>query len=93
MGKTCKTSFTPVFAHPVYLDPPQACFCRIIANQAYTLKLTVTGSNPVNLEVSLNGSLLLSFSDASASRILSGVPGIENDDSGVRYDRFTVTGP
>jgi chitodextrinase len=65
----------------------------IAANQAYTLKLKVTGANPVNLEVSLNGSLLFSYSDASASRILSGVPGIENYNSGVKYDRFTVTAP
>lgn len=63
----------------------------IVANQAYTLKLKVAGSNPVNLEVSLNGSLLYSYQDSAANRILSGVPGIENYNSGVKYDRFTVS--
>lgn len=63
----------------------------IAANQAYDLKLKVSGSNPVVLEVSLGGTLLITYSDASASRLLSGVPGIENYNSGVKYDRFTVT--
>src|SRR5581483_5524242 len=63
----------------------------IVANQAYTLKLKVSGSNPVVLEESLNGSLLFSYSDSAPSRILSGAPGIENYNSGVKYDRFTVT--
>lgn len=63
----------------------------IAANQAYDLKLKVSGSNPVVLEVSLGGTLLITYSDASVSRLLSGAPGIENYNSGVKYDRFTVT--
>lgn len=63
----------------------------ISANQSYSLKLKVSGSNPVNLEVSLNGAPLFSYSDGAASRLLTGVPGIENYNSGVKYDRFAVT--
>lgn len=65
----------------------------VAAGTYYTLKLKVSGTNPVNLEVSLNGSVLFTFSDVSASRILSGLPGIQNYNSGVKYDRFTVTSP
>ncbi|MDC4225853.1 MAG: hypothetical protein MPW15_16785 [Candidatus Manganitrophus sp.] len=45
------------------------------------------------LEVSLSGSLLFTFSDASASRIPSGVPGAKNHNSGVKHDRLTVESP
>lgn len=62
----------------------------VVANKPYTLRLKVIGSNPVNLEVSLNGLLLFSYADASASRLPAGIPGIQNYNSGVRYDRFTV---
>ena len=65
----------------------------IAAGISYTLKLKVSGTNPVNLEVYLNGSVLFTFSDTSTSRILSGIPGIENYNNGVKYDRFTVTSP
>jgi|GEM_PF-2677559 len=65
----------------------------IVANQTYTLRLKVSGSNPVNLEVSLNGTSLYTYQDSSASQILSGIPGLENYNSNVKYDRFTVTGP
>ncbi len=63
----------------------------IVAGTAYTLRLKVSGSSPVTLEVSLNGGLLFSHSDSSASRLTSGIPGIENYNSGVQYDRFTVS--
>src|SRR5579884_4076687 len=62
----------------------------IVANQPYTLRLKVSGSNPVNLEVSLNGTSLYTYQDSSASQILSGIPGVENYNSNVKYDRFTV---
>lgn len=62
----------------------------IVADKAYTLGLSVTGSNPVELAVFLEGALLFSFIDSSASRILSGIPGMINYNSGVQYDRFTV---
>ncbi len=62
----------------------------IVANKPYTVRLKVTGSNPVVLEVSIAGALLFSFSDSASSRILSGAPGIINYNTGVQYDRFTV---
>src|SRR5579884_1679133 len=62
----------------------------IVANQPYTLRLKIAGSNPVNLEVSLNGTSLYTYQDSSASQILSGIPGMENYNSNVKYDRFTV---
>lgn len=52
--------------------------------------MKVTGNNPVVLEVSVDGTLLFSFNDSASSRILSGVPGIINYNTGVKYDRFTV---
>jgi len=62
----------------------------ITANTSYTLKLLVKGSNPVHLEVWLGGALQIELDDASASRITSGVPGIENYDPNVRYSSFAV---
>lgn len=62
----------------------------IIAGQSYNLKLKVSGSNPVNLQVLLNSAPIISYSDSSSSRILSGIPGIENYNAGVKYDRLTV---
>lgn len=62
-----------------------------VAGAAYTLALKVSGNNPVLLEVSLNGTFLISFSDSSAARLPSGIPGLENYNSGVKYDRFTVS--
>jgi len=56
----------------------------------YTLKFLVSGSNPVHLEVWLDGALQIQADDSTASRILSGAPGIENYDSGVRYSSFAV---
>ncbi|MBI3804575.1 MAG: beta-propeller fold lactonase family protein [Nitrospirae bacterium] len=64
----------------------------IVANKAYTIDLKVAGSNPVNLEVSLDGAPLFSFTDSSASRILTGVPGLINYNTGVKYDRIAVYG-
>ncbi|MDC4206522.1 MAG: beta-propeller fold lactonase family protein [Candidatus Manganitrophus sp.] len=62
----------------------------IVANKPYTVRMKVTGNNPVVLEVSVDGTLLFSFNDSASSRILSGVPGIINYNTGVKYDRFTV---
>ena len=62
----------------------------IVANKAYTLRLKVTGSNPVDLEVAVDGVPLFAFSDSAATRILSGVPGLINYNAGVKYDRFAV---
>jgi glycosyl hydrolase family 123 len=62
----------------------------ITAGVAYTVELAVSGSNPVHLEVWLNGTQKISFDDSSASRITAGVPGIENYDSGVAYNSFRV---
>ncbi len=56
----------------------------------YTLQLAVTGSAPVHLEVSLNGTVVISVDDASSGRLTGGVPGIENYDAGVSYGRFDV---
>lgn len=62
----------------------------ITANTRYTLKLLVKGSNPVHLEVWLGGALQIELDDASANRITSGVPGIENYDANVKYLLFSV---
>jgi PKD repeat protein/predicted phosphodiesterase len=65
----------------------------IVANRAFTLGLKVTGSNPVNLEVFLDGNPLFTVTDSSPSRITSGIPGLINYDPNVRYDRFSVFTP
>lgn len=65
----------------------------ITPGTAYKLKLIVTGSNPVNLEVDFQGSMLLQYADSDAHRILSGVPGLVNYNTNVKYDYFTVTTP
>jgi hypothetical protein len=65
----------------------------IQANVSYTLKLVVSGSSPVHLEAWLNGTKVISFDDASASRITSGAPGIVNYDGNVKYDSFSVSTP
>jgi hypothetical protein len=62
----------------------------IQAGVTYNLKVVVSGSSPVHLEVWLNGTRVISFDDASASRITSGPPGIENYDGNVKYDSFSV---
>lgn len=63
----------------------------VVAGRAYTVKLIVTGSDPVHLEAWLDGALQIATEDSSQDRILSGVPGIENYAANVQYDSFTVT--
>jgi hypothetical protein len=63
----------------------------IVANTSYNLKLIVTGASPVHLEVWLNGTQKIVFNDSSTSQIITGVPGLVNYNSGVKYDNFTVT--
>ena len=68
----------------------------IVAGTNYPLKLVTMGNNPVHLEAWVNGTRYLSYDDSSASRVLSGVPGMENYDGSVRYNSFAVyagTGP
>ncbi|TMQ07812.1 MAG: DUF4091 domain-containing protein [Deltaproteobacteria bacterium] len=62
----------------------------ITAGVQYTVKLVVSGTSPVHLEVWLNGTQRISFDDSSAGRITAGPPGIENYDSGVKYNSFRV---
>ena len=62
----------------------------IQANTFYSLKLLVSGSNPVHLEVWLNGAKVISFDDSSTSQIASGAPGIVNYNTNVLYDSFSV---
>ncbi|NKE70793.1 beta-propeller fold lactonase family protein [Candidatus Manganitrophus noduliformans] len=62
----------------------------IVAGKPYTVRVKVAGSNPVVLDVSVDGAPLFSFNDDASARILSGVPGIINYNAGVKYDRFTV---
>ena len=62
----------------------------IVANTSYNLKLIATGSSPVHLEVWLNGAQKLVFNDSSTSQLTTGVPGMENYNSSVAYDNFTV---
>jgi len=63
----------------------------IVADRAYTISLKVAGSTPVELAVFLDGAPLFTFSDSSSGRIASGLPGIINYNTGVRYDRLTVS--
>jgi hypothetical protein len=63
----------------------------IVANTSYNLKLIVTGDSPVHLEVWLNGTQKIVFNDSSITQIKTGVPGLVNYDTGVKYDNFTVT--
>jgi hypothetical protein len=65
----------------------------IVAGTSYNVKLLVSGSNPVHLEVWLNGTQKISFNDNSTSQITTGVAGMENYDANVKYDNFTVTTP
>jgi hypothetical protein len=65
----------------------------VVANTSYNLKLVVSGSSPVHLEVWLNGVQKIIFDDSSASQITTGIPGMENYDTNVKYDNFTVTAP
>ena len=65
----------------------------IVANTSYNVRLVVSGANPVHLEVWLNGVQKIVFDDSSASQITTGIPGIENYDTNVKYDNFTVTAP
>jgi hypothetical protein len=62
----------------------------IAAGTPYAVKLLAQGSSPVHLEVWVDGARLVSYDDASGSRIAGGVPGIVGYDQGVRYDRFAV---
>jgi hypothetical protein len=63
----------------------------IAAGPAYSIALKVSGSNPVDLAVTLNGAALFSYQDAAAARILSGVPGMINYNAAVKYDRLAVS--
>lgn len=65
----------------------------ITANTSYNLKLMVSGSSPVHLEVWLNGVQKITFDDSSTSQITTGVPGMVNYDTSVKYDNFTITSP
>lgn len=62
----------------------------IVPNTTYDLKLSVSGSNPVHLEVWLNGTLRITHDDTTASRITSGVPGIQNYAAGVAFSELFV---
>lgn len=53
----------------------------------------VSGSSPVHLEVWLNGVQKITFDDSSTSLITTGVPGMVNYDTSVKYDNFTITSP
>ncbi len=62
----------------------------VAAGSTHTLKLVVTGSNPVHLEVWVDGAMQIATEDASADRILTGLPGIQSYEENVQYDAFTV---
>ena len=65
----------------------------IQANVFYNLKLLVSGSTTVHLEVWFNGTRVISFDDGSVNAIKTGVPGIENYDPNIKYDAFAVYPP
>lgn len=60
----------------------------LVGGQFYSLKLRVEGTNPVYVNVYFQGSSVISYTDTSTSRILSGIPGIVNYNPGVKYDNF-----
>src|SRR5207245_10400501 len=62
----------------------------IAATVRYNLRLVAAGSNPVHLEVWVNGTQQIVVDDASTSRVPSGLPGIENYDANVQYSGFAV---
>ncbi|TAK02841.1 MAG: PKD domain-containing protein [Candidatus Manganitrophaceae bacterium] len=63
----------------------------IVAGAFYQLAVKVSGSNPVRLDIVFQNAPLFTYNDASAGRVLSGAPGIQNYNSGVKYDNFIVT--
>src|SRR3954469_20161762 len=62
----------------------------IVANTTYGVELAVKNSNPVHLEVWVNGTREVSYDDNSPDQIPSGTAGIEGASSGVRYANFSV---
>lgn len=63
----------------------------VAAGTQYKLGTKVSGSNPVALEIFFQGASLFTYSDSAAGRIVSGAPGIENYNAGVKYDNFVVS--
>ncbi|HZR47301.1 MAG TPA: PKD domain-containing protein, partial [Candidatus Manganitrophaceae bacterium] len=63
----------------------------IAAGTPYKLAVRVSGNNPVVLDLSFQGAPLFSYTDSAANRIVSGAPGIQNYNSGVKYDNFIVS--
>lgn len=64
----------------------------ISLNTSYVVKLVVTGSASVSIEVSLGGSLVLSLSDTSSARLRAGYAGILSGTSArTQYDNVVVT--
>jgi hypothetical protein len=70
-----------------------AAAAGIVPNSSYNVKLVVSGANPVHLEAWVNGVQKIVFDDSSTSQITTGVPGMQNCDTNVKYDNFTVTAP
>jgi hypothetical protein len=64
----------------------------IAAGTNQTVKLVATGTNPVHLEVWLNGVQMISYDDSSVSRITTGQPGMFSyvPAGGVQYDSFRI---
>jgi hypothetical protein len=60
------------------------------ANRFYTVQLVTTGASPVHVEVWLDGAMLITHDDTSASRLISGAVGVENYNAGVQYESFRV---
>jgi List-Bact-rpt repeat protein/glycosyl hydrolase family 123/3-keto-disaccharide hydrolase len=86
------TGAVNLYRRNAYAWTQLASFATTIqTNVSYNLKLIVSGSTTVHLEVWLNGTNVISFDDASASRITSGPPGIVNYDGNVKYDSFSVS--
>jgi hypothetical protein len=57
----------------------------------YNLKLVATGTNPVHLEVWVNGKRRISYNDSSADRHTTGMPGLSSSGgASVTWDSFRV---
>ncbi|MBI3805316.1 MAG: PKD domain-containing protein [Nitrospirae bacterium] len=62
----------------------------IVSGTAYAVELVVQGTNPVHLEVWLDGSKRINYDDSSTGQIASGGAGIEAYNADVKYDYFNI---
>src|SRR5262249_18608168 len=63
----------------------------LAAGQEHTLKLVVTGSNPVRCQVWFDGVLKIFYEDSTGSRVTGvGAAGIHTQTASVKYNDFNI---